>query len=73
MCNVCTTCMYKNCKLILTNYYYIVITNTLALQINKTRPNSHIQFLLFNVFIVSVVFDLQESDVVSVFNKVVKS
>ena len=27
--------MYKNCELTLTNYYYISITNTLALQINK--------------------------------------
>ena len=27
--------MYKNYKLILTNYYYISVTNTVALQINK--------------------------------------
>ena len=31
----CTTCMCKNSKLTLTNYYYMSITNTLALQINK--------------------------------------
>ena len=34
--------MYKNCKLILTNYYYKSITNTLALQINK----KHVRTLL---------------------------
>ena len=27
--------MYKNYKLILTNYYYISVTNTVALQVNK--------------------------------------
>ena len=34
--------MYKNCKLILTNYYYKSITNTLALQRNK----KHVRTLL---------------------------
>ena len=34
--------MYKNCKLILTNYCYKSITNTLALQINK----KHVRTLL---------------------------
>ena len=34
--------MYKNCKLILTNYYYKSITNTLAVQINK----KHVRTLL---------------------------
>ena len=33
--NGSTTCMYKNYKLILTNYYYISVTNTPALRINK--------------------------------------
>ena len=38
--NGCTTYIYKNCKLILTNYYYISITNTLALQINKKHART---------------------------------
>ena len=34
--------MYKNCKLTLTNFYYISITNTLALQINKKHVLWHV-------------------------------
>ena len=35
--------MYKNCKLILTNYYYKSVTNTLALQINSYMQNFSLQ------------------------------
>ena len=34
---VCTTCMYEKCELALTNYYYISITNTLALPVDKKQ------------------------------------
>ena len=36
ICNGCTTYICKNCKLILTNYYYI----SLALQINKKHART---------------------------------
>ena len=48
--------MYKNCKLIFTNYYYKSITNTLALQINK----KHVRTLLVITMIIDIAYNLLE-------------